>query len=385
LADRLSGAHFFTDEPFLSSGRSMTTPARPASAAPPRPATDAPTTAWRAGIAWLRRRASTRAPAHGGENATRQVVERLAEAGRVWTSHIRTARTQMSDATDTLLDGFKQILDELDAVVGSGHGDGGGAASLDHRARVLEHCEGRLRALVTDFDTLVRSREAVVGSVRSLAGASTDLRNMAEDVAKIARQTNLLSVNAAIEAAHAGQGGRGFALVASEVRRLSGESGKTGADIGALANTFSLELDGALSQASSHAERDARAIHAAEATIADVVGQVEGAVSQLHERATELAARGETVRAQVQQLMVAFQFHDRVQQILDQVCESITAGVESLQGGLASGAAPAPADWTALLTRGYSTGEQRAAHASGHPGSPEPGLRPAAARETTFF
>lgn len=358
----------------------MTDANHPSPVGPDRLAGDARAGPWRSALRRLL------ACLHGRDAerdaAARLASERLAEAGRLWTAHIRSARSQMSEATDALIDGFKQILDDLDAVVGvdAGHG----SATLEQRARVLEHCESSLRGLIDNFGRFAGSREQVVDAVRSLAGTSAGLRDMAEDVAKIARQTNLLSVNATIEAAHAGQGGRGFALVASEVRRLSSASGQTGAEIGALANTFSRQLDGALSQASGHADRDARVLHAAEATITDVLGQVEGTVSQLHRRADELAARGEAVRVQVQQLMVAFQFHDRVQQILDQVCDSMTAGIDSLRGGLSGGAMPDASAWTALLAAGYSTGEQRAAHAA-EPGATSRPPASRASRETTFF
>ncbi|MDP4088304.1 MAG: methyl-accepting chemotaxis protein [Bacillota bacterium] len=58
-----------------------------------------------------------------------------------------------------------------------------------------------------------------------------DVKIMADSIASIAAQTNLLSLNAAIEAAQAGDRGRGFAIVADEIRKLADQSSKTVSDI----------------------------------------------------------------------------------------------------------------------------------------------------------
>lgn len=329
-----------------------------------------------------RRRAAPRT-----ESSALQVAARLDEAGRIWTTHIGTAQSQMRDATESLLQGFAQILQELDAITDPDRSAAGhGSQTLDRRAAVLEGCEARLRGLLDNFQSFVRSRDEVLGSVRSLSSASASLRDMAEDVAKLARQTNLLSLNAAIEAARAGQSGRGFAVVAAEVRRLSTESGDTGKRIGDQVNDFSGRMHDALTQAAQHTEHDAGVIHDSEQTIAQVVEQVDHAVSQLNARATELSARGEAVRAQVEQLMVAFQFQDRVHQIMDQVSASITSGLGALQQSLASGQAPSAEAWAELLSAGYTTDEQRAVGAA--PAAAAGRAAPAAASapvETTFF
>jgi len=290
---------------------------------------------------------------------------------------------QMRQATEQLLQGFAQILQELDAITDHGHGASPtDTRPLDQRAQVLERCEVRLRSLIENFSGFVQSRDEVLGSVRSLSNASGGLREMAEDVAKIARQTNLLSINAAIEAARAGASGRGFAVVASEVRRLSTESGDTGRRIGEQVNGFDGRMQAALKQAAENTERDAGLIRASESTIGEVIEQVGGAVEQLQARTAELAARGQAVRAQVEALMVAFQFQDRVHQIMDQVSASITGGVGRLQAALAAGQAPGADEWHALLSAGYTTDEQRAVGATG--AHPAPAAA-AAATETVFF
>jgi methyl-accepting chemotaxis protein len=308
----------------------------------------------------------------GADALPAEVADRIAEASALWVAHIGTVQAQMREATDQALAGFASILSDLDAVVDRHSGDGEQA-----RAAVLAQSEARLRELLQRFAGFVGSREEVLGSVRALSTDSGSLGAMAEDVGKLARQTNLLSVNAAIEAARAGESGRGFAVVAAEVRRLSGESGATGRRIGEQVQAFSRRIGALLEQADAHAKRDAASIHDSERTVGEVIADVDGAVSALHARAAELNGRGESVKARVEQLMVAFQFQDRVSQILEQLSGSIAGGAEALRRSLADGRAPSRAEWDALLASGYTTDEQRSAGAA-HPAAP-------GSSETTFF
>ncbi len=309
-----------------------------------------------------------------------EVADRLAEASGLWIAHLETVQTQMRDATEQLLGGFLRILADLDEVLAPTDGAHGSAA-VDDRAAVLAQCEERLKELLDRFGGFVGSREQVLGSVRALSAESGSLGAMAEDVGKLARQTNLLSVNAAIEAARAGDSGRGFAVVAAEVRRLSRESGDTGKRIGEQVQAFARRIEALLAQADVHAQRDAEAIHASERTVGEVIANVDEAVSALNARASALRARGESVKAQVEGLMVAFQFQDRVSQILAQVAQSIRAGSERLQQALADGGVPTRDEWNSLLATGYTTEEQHAAGGAPDAASAAP-QRPS---ETTFF
>jgi methyl-accepting chemotaxis protein len=76
----------------------------------------------------------------------------------------------------------------------------------------------------------------------------------------------------------------------------------------------------------------------------------------------------------VEQMMVSFQFQDRVQQILDQITQSMGAACARL----AQGHRPDSAEWHALLSAGYTTEEQRSGHVEAGTAKPD-------ASSATFF
>ncbi len=247
----------------------------------------------------------------------------------VWEKQIETGRSQTEQAVIELTGRFSGMVDKLDEAVSAS------SASADFAegglVAVFERSEARLNSVIASLQDALKNKEALLGEVGNLVQYIGQLKAMAATVADIADQTNLLALNAAIEAARAGEAGRGFAVVADEVRKLSNKSGESGKQITAMIESISRAITGAFDSAEESAELEKSSVGASEDAIREVLGDFREATGSLSESAGILRNASEGIKSEVAESMVQLQFQDRVSQILSHVRDSIASFPEKLK------------------------------------------------------
>jgi methyl-accepting chemotaxis protein len=217
---------------------------------------------------------------------------------------------------------------------------------LESVEEVMTHTNSTQEELAALKDQIAAGTQAVEDTSRAVARISDRSEQLQEAnsfIVGIASQTNLLAMNAAIEAAHAGEAGRGFAVVAEEIRKLADQAGEQSGRIAGEISEMHTEIGittertvetrtvlekitetiGVVDTAFNRVSSGAR-------TQGELAGEIRNALKELHEMSRNVqGGAGEMTRANEQILTVVTQLNEQTAQMRSSMDE-IAAGTREI-------------------------------------------------------
>jgi len=217
-----------------------------------------------------------------------------------------------------------------------------GSAAIDHMASGVRHItmhaddvsalvrnatevavEGNrsIRQAVEQMNAISNAIDGIAGVIKGLGERSHEIGQIIEAITTIAAQTNLLALNAAIEAARAGEHGKGFAVVADEVRKLAEQSSHSAQQIAHLITAIQGETSKAVIAMESGTQEVASGI--------SVVNDAGAAFDRIHHSVSEVATKIVHVSAESKQVAVQTERVVEAIRLIQSIAEVSAVGTQN--------------------------------------------------------
>ena len=219
-----------------------------------------------------------------------QAVSQTSESNE---SHISQLSADTSTQVGEIADALKQIQNLSESTILVVENAANAEKSIKQATEKVQQGDRAINATAQRIYALQNSTDAAKEQVKQLNKASRKISKAVDLIRKIALQTNVLAVNASIEAARAGREGIGFTVVAEEVQSLATRSAQTASDIEKLV----LEIQGETSKVVKAMEQNSKEIAAGSQLIKETcvslqqVSEASSTIDNLIEDITQIATQ----------------------------------------------------------------------------------------------
>lgn len=237
----------------------------------------------------------------------------------VLTAQLESIITQTSEAAEGLISAFMGISSQAKKQAKAVQEIFGNFSVHTEDCNILLQTQDNLKTIQSNFLTLSSFFDNAIVMICGVLDEMKKIDRFAENIVKIGKTTNILALNASIEAANTGEAGRGFQVIASEINALSKKSSESIKEITEINEKLSFKVE-AIKQELENVQKRSKDIEASTNDLfSSTTGKISTTLNNTAEKIKRVAENAECLSKDISKVVVSIQFQDITRQRIEHV------------------------------------------------------------------